>query len=123
LLSEPDAWFAYPFWMDDRHAPDYARTVDIHRKPGYDPCELLIDPAIRFPRLRVASRLLRKALGFRMLMDVIPLNSSLIRGSHGLPASDPLDGALLISDAPTPTDSSLPMIALHDLALDALGVL
>ena len=45
-LSEPDAWFAYPFWLDDGQAPDYARTVDIHRKPGYDPCELFFDPKI-----------------------------------------------------------------------------
>ena len=44
LLAERDSWFAYPFWLDDRQAPDYARTVDIHRKPGYDPCELLLDP-------------------------------------------------------------------------------
>ena len=43
-LAEADAWFAYPFWLDDRLAPDYARTVDIHRKPGYDPCELFFDP-------------------------------------------------------------------------------
>jgi hypothetical protein len=74
--------------------------VDIHRKPGYDPCELLVDPAIRFPRLRVASRLARKALGFRYRMDVVPLDASLVRGSHGLPARDPADGPVLVSDDP-----------------------
>src|SRR5262249_18749224 len=47
LLSEPDAWFSYPFWLDDRLAPDYARTVAIHHKPGYDPCELFLDPKLR----------------------------------------------------------------------------
>src|SRR5439155_5050387 len=70
-LSEPDAWFAYPFWLDDRLAPDYARTVDIHRKPGFDPCELFFDPGLLWPRGRVLWRLVQKKLGFRTLFDVI----------------------------------------------------
>ena len=101
-LSEPDAWFAYPFWLDDRRAPDYARTVDIHRKPGYDPCELFLDPKLALPKLRLASRLLRKKLGFRTLFDVIPLDPSLVRGSHGVPASIVEDRPVLIGDGPTP---------------------
>lgn len=77
------SWFTYYFWLDDRLAPDYARTVDIHRKPGYDPAELLIDPALKFPKLRVARRLARKLLGFRYYMDVIGLDASVVKGSHG----------------------------------------
>ena len=73
-LSDPDAWFAYPFWLDDGLAPDYARTVDIHRKPGYDPCELFLDPKIALPKLRLARRLISKKLGFRTLFDVVPLD-------------------------------------------------
>ena len=85
LVAEatPNAWFAYPFWLDDQRAPDYARTVDIHRKPGYDPAELFLDPALRFPKLRIGRRLLARRLGFRNLLDVIPLDPSLVRGSHG----------------------------------------
>ena len=75
-LAEPDAWFAYPFWLDDRQAPDYARTVDIHRKPGYDPCELFFDPQLWWPRGRALRRLLQKKLGFRTLFDVVPLDPS-----------------------------------------------
>lgn len=82
-IARPDAWFTYYYWLDDRKAPDFARTVDIHRKPGYDPVELFVDPAIRFPRLKVGLKLIRKKLGFRYLMDVIPLNSALVKGSHG----------------------------------------
>ena len=82
-LAEPDFWFSYYHWLDDSRAPDYARTVDIHRKPGYDPVELFIDPALRFPKLAIGKRLLKKKLGFRSLMDVIPLDASLVRGSHG----------------------------------------
>ena len=48
-IAAPDAWFTYYYWLDDRRAPDFARTVDIHRKPGYDPVELFLDPAIRAP--------------------------------------------------------------------------
>jgi predicted AlkP superfamily pyrophosphatase or phosphodiesterase len=98
-ISQREAWFTYYFWMDDRVAPDYARTVDIHRKPGYDPVELLVDPAIRFPKLRVARRLARKILGFRYYMDLIGLDASIVKGSHGrLPDPERIakDGPVLV---------------------------
>lgn len=82
-IAQSDAWFTYYYWLDDSRAPDFARTVDIHRKPGYDPVELFLDPQLRFPKVKVGSTLLKKQLGFRYLMDVIPLNASLVRGSHG----------------------------------------
>ena len=82
-ISTADAWFTYYFWNDDELAPDYARTIDIHRKPGYDPCELFLDPALKFPKLRIAKFLLKKKLGLRGLLDVIPLDASLVKGSHG----------------------------------------
>jgi len=120
-LAEPDAWFAYPFWLDDRQAPDYARTVDIHRKPGYDPCELWLDPALRWPKLRLALRLAQKKLGFRTLFDVIPLDPSLVKGSHGLRASSDEDRPILIADGPAPSASGpLAMTAVHNLLLRAL---
>jgi len=77
------AWFTYYYWLDDQRAPDFARTVDIHRKPGYDPGELFLDPAIPRVKARIAWRLLQKKLGFRMLMDVVPLDAGLVKGSHG----------------------------------------
>ncbi|MDE0835942.1 MAG: alkaline phosphatase family protein [Akkermansiaceae bacterium] len=82
-IAEPDAWFTYYYWEDDTLAPDFARTIDIHRKPGYDPCELFIDPAIGFPKLKIAKFLLKKKLRIRGLLDVIPLDASLVKGSHG----------------------------------------
>ena len=86
-VAAPQSWFTYYYWLNDRRAPDFARTVDIHRKPGYDPAELFFDPALRAPKLRVAWRLLQKRLGFRMLMDIVPIDAKLVRGSHGaLPA-------------------------------------
>ena len=82
-IAAEDAWFTYYFWENDAVAPDYARTIDIHRKPGYDPCELFIDPKLAFPKLRIAKFLLKKKLGLRGLLDVIPLDASLVKGSHG----------------------------------------
>jgi predicted AlkP superfamily pyrophosphatase or phosphodiesterase len=96
-VAAPDAWFTYYYWLDDDRAPDYARTVEIHRKPGYDPVELFVDPALRFPKARVANRLLRKTLGFRYLMDVISLDATLVKGSHGRLSTDPDEGPLLIT--------------------------
>ena len=95
-IARANAWFTYYYWLDDRRAPDFARTVDIHRKPGYDPVELFLDPAITVPALTVGWKLARKALGFRMLMDVIPLDATLVRGSHGRPGAS-ADGPLIMS--------------------------
>ena len=94
VLAKPDAWFCYYHWLEDRHAPDYARTIDIHRKPGYDPVELFMTSP-----WRAGFRLLQKKLGFRYRMDIIPLDASLIRGSHGLQPK-PEEGPLIIGQAP-----------------------
>ncbi|MCH8804820.1 MAG: alkaline phosphatase family protein [Planctomycetes bacterium] len=83
LVSEPRRWFSYYYWLDDARAPDFARTVDIHRKAGYDPAELFLDPGTAAPKLKVAWKLFKRKLGFRTLLDVIPLDARLIRGSHG----------------------------------------
>ncbi len=82
-VATPRSWFTYYYWHDDRVAPDFARTVDIHRKPGYDPVELFLDPEQRCVKCKIAWRLLQKKLGIRMLMDVIPLRAELVKGSHG----------------------------------------
>jgi predicted AlkP superfamily pyrophosphatase or phosphodiesterase len=121
LTAEPHAWFAYPYWQDDSRAPDFARTVDIHRKPGYDPAELFLDPALRFPKLRIARRLLAKKLGFRALLDVIPLDPSLVAGSHGHVPCDRSLWPQLIGTAGVPepgADDDLRVV--HDLILSAL---
>lgn len=82
-VAKPDSWFTYYYWFDDAKAPDYAHLVDIHRKPGYDPVEMFMDPKNPFIKLRAGYKLARKLLGFRYLMDVIPLDATLIKGSHG----------------------------------------
>jgi predicted AlkP superfamily pyrophosphatase or phosphodiesterase len=94
-VAEPGAWFTYYYWLDDARAPDFARTVDIHRKPGYDPVELFLDPKLAAPKLKIAGKLLKRKLGLRTLMDVIPLDATLVRGSHGVPPMDPADGAMI----------------------------
>jgi|TARA_B100000959_G_scaffold280772_1_gene343279 hypothetical protein len=95
-VAKENAWFTYYYWLNDERAPDFARTVDIHRKPGFDPVELFIDPQITFPKLRIACRLLQKKLGLRMLMDVVPLDSSLVKGSHGCRPSNRMDWPICI---------------------------
>ncbi len=125
LLAERDAWFAYPYWLEDRRAPDFARCVDIHRKPGFDPCELFFDPKLWWPKGRAVRRLIQKKLGFRTLFDVVPLDASLVHGSHGLPAADPRDRPLLLGTGSKPDlddEGSMPMAAVRDLVLAALGL-
>lgn len=100
LIARPDRWFSYYFWLDDQRAPDYARTVDIHSKPGYDPVELFVDPTLRLPTLAVASKLLRRKLGFRTLLDVIGLDTNLVRGSHGRLTDRAEEGPLIMSSEP-----------------------
>jgi predicted AlkP superfamily pyrophosphatase or phosphodiesterase len=95
-----NAWFTYYYWLDDARAPDFARTVDIHRKPGYDPVELFLDPKIPAVKLKIAWRLLQKKLGLRMLMDVIPLDATLVKGSHGRRPADKKDWPVFITSQP-----------------------
>jgi len=104
-VAASDAWFTYYYWEDDARAPDFARTVDIHRKCGYDPVELFLDPSLHVPFLKIAWRLLKKKLGFRMLMDVIPLDATLVRGSHGRVPEDSLDWPVLIGAGGSANDA------------------
>ena len=120
-VADPDAWFTYYYWHDDAKAPDFARTVDIHRKPGYDPAELFLNPAITFPTATITSKLLRRKLGFRALLDVIPLDATLVRGSHGAAPASPEVGPLVISSEPSLLDrSSYAPVDIHDLILKHL---
>jgi len=96
-ISRADSWFTYYYFLDEARAPDFARTVDIHRKPGYDPVELFIDPQLRAPKARIAWRLAQKILGFRYMMDVISLDAGLVKGSHGRPTDQAEHGPLFIS--------------------------
>ena len=95
-VAAPHAWFTYYYWLDNRRAPDFARCVDIHRKPGYDPVELFLDPKLSLPTVKIAWRLFQKKIGLRMLLDVIPLDAGLIKGSHGICPPDELDYPLMI---------------------------
>lgn len=99
VVAQKNVWFSYYWWLDDERAPDYARTVDIHRKPGYDPAELLIDPAIKFPLMNAAWFLLKKRLGLRALLKLTPLTGEKIKGSHGRVPEDPLDWPVMIMSA------------------------
>jgi len=98
-IAERGHWFSYYYWQDDRRAPDYARTVDIHRKPGYDPVELFVDPKLKLPKAKIALRLAQKTLGFRMLMDVIALDTALVKGTHGRPPASSEVGPLVIGSS------------------------
>ena len=120
-FSDEDAWFSYYHWEDDRRAPDFARCVDIHRKYGYDPVELFLDPALRAPRLTVAAKLLRRKLGFRGLLDVIPLDASLVGGSHGTCPADSADWPVLIGAGGAAGDSPLAATEVHPRLLAACG--
>jgi predicted AlkP superfamily pyrophosphatase or phosphodiesterase len=100
-ISDADRWFSYYYWLDDAKAPDYARTVDIHRKPGYDPVELFVDPDIRWPMMSIGWRLAKRKLGMRQLLDVISLkDTTMVKGSHGRPTDDSAHGPLVISSRP-----------------------
>jgi predicted AlkP superfamily pyrophosphatase or phosphodiesterase len=119
-VSAKDRWFSYYYWLDDDRAPDFARTVDIHRKPGYDPVELFIDPALPDPKLKIAWKLLRSRLGFRTLLDVIPLQPDLVRGSHGRLSDDPSEGPVFITSDPDrlPADREVHAMLVKEILLN-----
>ena len=117
-IAKPNAWFTYYYWTDDAKAPDFARTIDIHRKPSYDPCELFIDPAIRFPKAKIAKFLLKKKLGIRGLLEVIPLDPTLVKGSHGRDQVPDFEKPILIGS----TASVLSAQDIHGAVLAHFGI-
>ncbi|GAB3813170.1 alkaline phosphatase family protein [Micromonospora zhanjiangensis] len=124
LVAEPDAWFTYYYWLDDGAAPDFARLVEIHRKPGYDPAELFFDPAAPgAAKRRAAVALARKKLGFRYLMNVVGLDAGAraVRGSHGRLPADPADGPVLLCSEPAAARDRFAATEVKDLLLRLIG--
>jgi predicted AlkP superfamily pyrophosphatase or phosphodiesterase len=122
-VASPDAWFTYYYWLDDSRAPDYARTVDIHRKPGYDPVELFLDPAISVPALSIGWKIAKRKAGFRTLLDVTPLDATLVKGSHGRFGGWREDGPCVISrQADLFRTDQMMSVDVYSLLLRHLGV-
>ncbi|MDG4828957.1 alkaline phosphatase family protein [Solwaraspora sp. WMMD1047] len=125
LVAEPDAWFTYYYWLDDAAAPDFARLVEIHRKPGYDPAELFFDPANPgAAKRRAAVALARKKTGMRYLMSVVGLDAGAraVRGSHGRLPADPADGPVLLCSRPAAARDRLAATEVKGLLLELAGL-
>ncbi|MFG2998844.1 alkaline phosphatase family protein [Streptomyces sp. NPDC048340] len=121
-VAEPDAWFTYYYWLDDARAPDFARQVEIHRKPGYDPAELFMDPEDPYVKVKAARALARKKLGLRYRMAVVPLDPSPVRGSHGrLPAGED-DAPLILCSLPDGVGGPLEATGVKPLLLRLAGL-
>jgi len=121
-VAAPGHWFTYYYWLDDAKAPDFARTVDIHRKPGYDPAELFLDPDLPLVKGRIAWRLAQKRLGMRYLMDVIPLRADLVKGTHGRLPDRPEDGPVLLCSNREGACERMAMTDVRDFLLAQLGL-
>lgn len=122
VVAKANAWFTYYFWLDDKKAPDYARMVDIHKKPGYDPVEMFIDPKIKFPLPLVASKLLRKKLGFRTVLDIIPLDATLVKGSHGRIPDDKNEWPILMTKYEQEVPKEVEAVDVFDIILEHLQI-
>ena len=116
-LAEEDAWFSYYFWEEDDKAPEFARCIDIHRKHGYDPAELFVDPKIPFPNIKAVRKLIAKKLGFRIHMDLIPLDAKLVKGSHGIKPKDQADWPVVFGNG-IPNSEVLDATEIHKLILN-----
>jgi predicted AlkP superfamily pyrophosphatase or phosphodiesterase len=121
-VAEPDAWFTYYYWLDDARAPDFAQLVEIHRKPGYDPAELFMDPLDPYVKVKAAKALARKKLGMRYRMAVVPLDPSPVRGSHGRLPDRPEDGPVLLCSRPGEVCGRLPATEVKSLLLRLAGI-
>jgi predicted AlkP superfamily pyrophosphatase or phosphodiesterase len=120
-VAAPDRWLTYYYWLDEGKMPDFARTVDIHRKPGYDPVELFLDPTIPLPALKIAWTLAKKKLGFRTLLDVISTDASLVKGSHGRLPERPEDGPVFLCTDGRGARERLAMHEVRDVLLGLVG--
>lgn len=124
VVAEPGAWFTYYFWLDDERAPEYARGVDIHRKPGYDPAELFFDPADPLAKAKAGLNLVRKKAGLRYAMSTVPLDGKYVRGTHGRLPVSAADTPLLLASDPSFLDGAgetVPAVDVKSLLLRALS--
>lgn len=121
-IAEPDSWFTYYYWLDDSQAPDFASAVDIHKKPGFDPAELFLNPNDPLVKARAAANLARKKLGLRYAMNVVPLDPSPVRGSHGRLPADPNDGPVLLCSSPSVAREKFAATEVRDLLIELAGV-
>ena len=119
-VADKDSWFTYYYWLDDAKAPDFARTVDIHKKPGYDPVEMFANPDIKFLMGKIGWILLKKKLGFRYMMDVIPLQAELVKGSHGRIPESEKDWPILITAEEGETNEKVDPSAIYSLIYDVV---
>jgi predicted AlkP superfamily pyrophosphatase or phosphodiesterase len=122
LVAEPDAWFTYYYWLDDERAPDFAKQVEIHRKPGYDPAELFMDPEDKLVKARAGAALVRKKIGMRYVMSVVPLDPSPVRGTHGRLPADAADAPVLLCSDGSVARDRIAATEVRDLLLDLAGV-
>lgn len=125
VVAEPGAWFTYYFWLDDDRAPEYARGVDIHRKPGYDPAELFFDPADKLAKAKAGLNLVKKKAGLRYAMSTVPLDPSCVKGTHGrLPDAVEDSPVILTSRDDLLADGieKVDATAVHDLVLQSLDI-
>ncbi len=117
-IAAADRWFEWGHWLEPAKAPDFARCVEIFRKTGFDPCELFVDPGLRFPRLTVAAKLLRKALGQRVLMDLVPLDGSIVGGSHGRTDVPAEHRPVIFGPLPGHLPEAIPSATVRDVLLE-----
>ena len=122
LVADPDAWFTYYYWLDDERAPDFARQVEIHRKPGYDPAELFMDPEDKLVKARAGAALVRKKIGMRYVMRVVPLDPSPVRGTHGRLPADTADAPVLLCSDGSVARDRIAATEVRDLLLELAGV-
>jgi hypothetical protein len=83
VLAAPDTCFSDHYWLDAAKAPDAAHSADLHCLPSYDPVEMFTAPGITFLLDKVDLKRLGKKLGFRMLMNIIALDATLVKGILG----------------------------------------
>lgn len=121
LVAEQDAWFTYYYWLSDDHAPDFARGVEIHRKPGFDPAELFFDPDDPRAKLKAGLNLVKKRAGLRYAMNVVPTDPRWVGGTHGRLPADPQQGPVLLCSDPSSKRSRIGAVDVRDLILDHLG--
>jgi len=95
-------------------APDYARCVDIHKKPGYDPVEMFMTS-----KVKAGLTLLKKKLGFRYVMNIVPLDATLIKGSHGSIGTEERYYPVLVTDLDRGADK-VKATDVHDIIWDHL---
>jgi predicted AlkP superfamily pyrophosphatase or phosphodiesterase len=118
-VSTPQAFFSYPYWLDEKKTPDFADCIAIFDKVGTDTCELFLKPGLA-GKLHLAKRFAQLGAQLKVPYNIIDTDDRNVRGARRIARDDPQRGAAAIASWDLGRKGVVPMEDLKSLVLERM---